>query len=248
MIPNGQLLHTYHETHKLFTLLIHDFITLPIKNWKYNRSPDKIRCKEIAAHIIRAKQPVETVFYLTKTDKGYEILDGIHRYTALKMISEEPVDYITQNTDWLFASMVLVNVRFAATNGELIDFFQSLNKANPVPELYMRDPDEVRRETVEAIVKRWQTRYPDHFSASRKPVRPNMNRDAFVEVIDGLIEKFMVDDMIDVDRMERALEHLNTTVQEEWAARETPRTAIEKCRRTGFWLFLLGADAIVERV
>jgi len=197
---------------------------------------------------MKTKIPLETVFYLAKNGPHYEVLDGIHRYTALKMILSAPVDYITDSTTEIMNSMVLLNVRYDATEGALVDTFISINKSIPVPELYMRDPDEVRREMVETIVKRWQTRYPDHFSASRKPVRPNMNRDTFVEVIDGTVEKFMVDDVIDVDCMEHALEHLNAMVQEEWVERDTPRTAIEKCRRTGFWLFLLGADAIVDRV
>jgi hypothetical protein len=239
-----QPIHTYSATHKLYLISVREFLGLPVKNWRYNRQPDRLRCNEIATHIVKTRIPLENMFYLAKNGPHYEVLDGIHRYTALKIIAES-VDY---TTDSVMATTVLLNVRYDATDGELIDLFMSLNKSVPVPELYMRDPDQIRREAVEIVVKRWQTRYPDHFSPARIPKKPHMNRDAFVEVVDGMVEKFMVDDMIDVDRMERALGQLNAIVQEEWAARETPRTAIEKCRRTGFWLFLLGADAIVERV
>ena len=240
-------IHTYSAFHKLLFMSVREFLSLPVKNWRYNRQPDKPRCKEILTQIMKTKTPLETVFYLAKNGPHYEVLDGIHRYTALKMIVSAPVDYITDSTTEIMDSMVLLNVRYDATDGELVDLFRNLNKSVPVPELYMRDPDEVRREIVEGIVKKWQTRYPDHFSSSRKPVRPNMNRDTFVEVVDGIVGKYVEDDVIDVDRVEYVLEHLNGIVLEEWVERDTPRTAIEKCRRTGFWLFLLGADGIVDR-
>ena len=118
--------YTYSAHHKLYLIPIRDFLQLPIKNWRYNRPVDKQRSREIAAYLSKTKQPLETAFYLVKTDKGYEVLDGIHRYTALKMIHEEPVDYITGGIN---ASDVLVNIRFDATDGELIDLFKNLNKS-----------------------------------------------------------------------------------------------------------------------
>jgi hypothetical protein len=83
-------IHHYSANHNLFLVSVREFLTLPVKNWKYNRSPDKIRCKEIATYILKTKAPLETVFYLVK-NKTYEVLDGIHRYTALKMIVEERI-------------------------------------------------------------------------------------------------------------------------------------------------------------
>jgi len=242
MIPNGTLLHSYHADHQLFTISIRDFLALPVKNWKYNRAPDKIRCKEIAAHIMRSKQPVETVFYLVRVNHGYEILDGIHRYTALKMLSEEPVDYITYSTDWLMASAVLINVRFDATEGQCIDVFKALNKSVPVPELYMRDPNQVRKETVERVVAAWVRMYPDHFSASRKPQRPNINRDTFTEVVDAVYD--ILGDMPTVEEIEARLMERNQVGRERYE--EETVKSVEKCRRTGCWLFMLTTDQIME--
>jgi hypothetical protein len=165
------------------------------------------------------------------------------------MISEEPVDYITHNTDWLFASMALVNVRFTATTGELIDFFQSLNKANPFPDLYMRDPDQIRKEIVEGTVAIWHKRYPDHFSASRKPVRPNINRDTFIEVVDTLYEKYNTEDNpITIEDMSRRLDVCQHSSFDKYGDADTPKSAIQKCKKTGCWLFMFSPDIIIEQV
>ena len=245
-VPNARLLLSYSATHSLFAIRVRDFLQLPIKNWRYNRPVDKPRSREIAAYLTKTKQPMETVFYLVKTDKGYEVLDGIHRYTALKMLQEEPVDYITGLVGYGEVE-VLVNIRFDATDGETIDAFKSLNKSIPVPELYMRDPDQVKRDIIESVVKKWSTQYADHFSPSRKPVRPNMNRDTFIEVITEIYDKYNTDDNVTIDDMERLLLECNHRAQLEFAEEDTPPKAIEKCKRTGFWLFMMSAEQIVLR-
>lgn len=245
-VPNARLLLSYSATHSLFAIRVRDFLQLPIKNWRYNRPVDKPRSREIAAYLTKTKQPMETVFYLVKTDKGYEVLDGIHRYTALKIIEEEPVDYITGLVCYGDAE-VLVNIRFDATDGETIDAFKSLNKSIPVPELYMRDPDQVKRDIVESVVKKWSMQYADHFSPSRKPVRPNMNRDTFIEVITEIYDKYNTDDNVTIDDMERLLLECNRAAHQEFAEEEKPKSAIEKCKRTGFWLFMMSAEQIVLR-
>jgi hypothetical protein len=237
-------IYTYSARHKLYLIPIREFLQLPIKNWRYNRPVDKSRSREIAAYLSKTKQPVETVFYLVKTDKGYEIIDGIHRYTALLMLQEEPVDYITGP----FAhgeAEVLVNIRFDATDGETIDAFRSLNKSIPIPELYIQDLDQIKRNVVESIVVAWEKRYPDHFSTSRKPVRPHMNRTMFTDLIEEIYEKYKEDDVTDADTIERALLQLNDMAGQQWCEEDKPKTAIEKCRKTGFWLFMM-VDRIVE--
>ena len=241
---HARLLLSYSATHSLFAICVRDFLQLPIKNWRFNRPVDKLRSKEIAAYLTKTKQPMETVFYLVKTDKGYEVLDGIHRYTALKMLMEEPVDYITGLVGYGKAE-VLVNIRFDATDGETIDAFKNLNKSIPVPELYMKDPDQVKRDVIESVVKKWTTLYADHFSPSRKPLRPNMNRDTFIEVVTEIYDKHNTDNVLTIDDMEHLLLACNRTAYMEFAEEETPPKAIEKCKRTGFWLFMMSAEQIV---
>lgn len=248
-----QPIHTYSATHILYLISVREFLTLPVKNWQFNRQPDIPRCKEIATHITKTKTPLETIFYLAKNGANYEVLDGIHRYTALKILSAAPVDYITDPMTEIMGSMVLLNIRYDATIGQLIDFFQSLNKSIPVSELYMRDPNVVRNELVENIVQKWQTRYPDHFSTSVKYKRPNMTVDAYKDVIHSMLLQFIeqnyIDpEAIDVECIEDALEQLNNIAYEEWNEKDTPASAIEKCRKTGFWLFMFSKDNIMDHL
>jgi hypothetical protein len=235
-----QLLHEYSPTHKLFKTTVADFLAMPVKNWRYNRTPDKARCREIAAHL--QSKPIETVFYLAsqtqKKDKDiYEILDGIHRYTALKMV---PIDYITGEIAY-----VLLNIRYDATEGELVDFFKSLNKSIPVPDLYLQNPDQVKRDVIQIIVDRWEFRYAQHFSTSFKFQRPNMNRTVFVNLLDDIYEKY---DDLDAVELEEKLMRYNEVVRQQFEGETTPKTAIEKCGRSGLWLFMVGYDGLVEGI
>ena len=235
-----QLLHEYSPTHKLFKTTVADFLAMPVKNWRYNRTPDKARCREIAAHL--QSKPIETVFYLasqTQNKNTYEILDGIHRYTALKML---PVDYITGEIAY-----VLLNIRYDATEGELVDFFKSLNKSIPVPDLYLQNPDQVKRDVIQSVVDRWEFHYAQHFSVSLKFQRPNMNRTVFINLLDDIYEKYS-EDAVDAVDLEEKLMRYNEVVRQQFEGVTTPKTAIEKCTRSGLWLFMVGYDGLLEGI
>ena len=236
-----QLLHEYSPTHKLFKTTVADFLAMSVKNWRYNRTPDKARCREIAAHL--QSKPIETVFYLAshknKEKDTYEILDGIHRYTALKML---PVDYITGEIAY-----VLLNIRYDATEGELVDFFKSLNKSIPVPDLYLQNPDQVKRDVIQSVVDRWEFHYAQHFSVSLKFQRPNMNRTVFINLLDDIYEKYS-EDAVDAVELEEKLMRYNEVVRQQFEGVTTPKTAIEKCTRSGLWLFMVGYDGLLEGI
>lgn len=78
------LLHEYSPAHKLFKTTVAEFLTMPIKNWRFNRPIDKAHSKEIAQYI--QLKPIKTLFYLPEMNGTYEVLDVIHRYTAIKML------------------------------------------------------------------------------------------------------------------------------------------------------------------
>ena len=207
---------------------------MPIKNWRFNRPVDKARSKEIAQHI--QSKPIETLFYLAEIDGTYEVLDGIHRYTALKML---PVDYIT---DSIATSYVLLNIRINPTEGELVDFFKSFNKSIPVPDLYLQNPDQVKRDIIAAIVSKWETTYPMHFSRARKSQRPNITSGAFTDILTYLYDKY---DDPSADELEERLHKYNDVAYNKWKDTENPKTAIKKCKESGLWLFM-APDEIVE--
>jgi hypothetical protein len=230
-----QLLHEYNPAHKLFKTTVAEFLTMPIKNWSFNRPADKTRCKEIAEHI--QSKPIETLFYLAEIDGTYEMLDGIHRYTALKMI---PVDYIT---DSIAMSYILLNIRINPTKGELVDFFESFNKSIPVPDLYFENPDQVKRHVITAIIDKWEKNYPTHFSTARKYQRPHINRTALTDILSDVYDKYATDE-ITADELEERLNIYNDVVYNKWKDVETPKMAIKKCKESGLWLFMAPDEII----
>ena len=228
------LLHEYSPTHKLFKTTVAEFLTMPIKNWRFNRPVDKARSKEIIKHI--QSKPIETLFYLAEMNGTYEVLDGIHRYTALKML---PVDYIT---DSIATSYVLLNIRINPTEGELVDFFKSFNKSIPVPDLYLQNPDQVKRDVITAIIEKWERIYPTHFSTSNKFKRPHINRTVFTDILSDVYDKYAKID-ISADELEERLHKYNDVAYNKWKDAAS-KTAIKKCKESGLWLFMAPDEII----
>lgn len=54
------------------------------------------------------------------------------------------------------------------SEGQTIDLFRSLNKSNPVPDLYIVDTDYQKRTIIEYNVNEWVTKFSSHFTASKK--------------------------------------------------------------------------------
>jgi hypothetical protein len=243
----SQTVHEYSATHKVLKMSIRDFLALPVKNWKHNRAPDSVRCKEIAEYICKVKKPIETVFYLAYSDGIYSMVDGIHRYTALQMLAESDIDYITEDGDlsWLLSSHVFLNIRFNATNGDIIDFFQSLNKSNPVPELYMHDTVAHKRETVEMLTNTWSERYVIHLSLSVKPQRPHFNRNRLIDLFERAYDLY---EDPNAEIIEQELMRLNAMIALDYTTADKPLAALQKCRMTGMWLFMLSTDELLEKL
>ena len=153
-----EIIHTFSEIHYLVKIKISDVLNASIYNWSYNRPPDMSRCPDIARYVYNSKKPIDTMIYLTYKNicDSFDVLDGIHRLTALKFIQSEnskirPLDFITpsfegdfefgSNNDahWLYNQHLLVNIRFNSVLGDLIEIFKTLNKSQAVPDIYIRD-------------------------------------------------------------------------------------------------------------
>ena len=198
LLPTHIVLHIYSPNHYLIKVIVSDMLNTNMTNWEYNRPPDDTRCQEIATYIHDKKPSLDTMFYLSFTNKTqtFSIYDGIHRYTALKIINNNKntdlLDLRTfgSNSEHICKQYVILNIRFNATNGELIEAFQTLNKSISVPTLYLRDTSRDKKDTIENIVNEWQIKYKTHFSASSKPNRPNINREMFINLLDDVYEKY----------------------------------------------------------
>ena len=237
------------HSHAVYLIQLTDLLNGSVENWKYNRPPDMERIPIIAEDIYNKKIPIETMFYLSfnpKTEK-FDVLDGIHRLTALKLIKEENLTKVRgTDADLLFNQYVLVNIRFNFTIGDLCNAFQNLNSCRPVPELYMGDNQEEKtkskKQIINNIANEWYHKYKKHFSSSSKPNTGNTNRDKFIELLDKLYDKHECNDENNLtDILDKANEDLSLN---------NPKVSIDalyKCKETGCYLFLLKNDKLLEK-
>lgn len=252
------VLHCFNQNHILCKIKIKKMLNTPITNWKYNRPPDLVRCQDIALYMYNSKTSVDTMFHLSFNNlkSQFEILDGIHRYTALQMIYKEnakPLDLLSggelgsgNDAKWLFETQIIVNIRFNASEGELIETFKNLNKCQAVPDLYIRDFEKERRQTIEAIANDWQIRYKKHFSSSDKPITGNINRNKFVELLDYLYTKHNIEQKGE-EYFKKILEDANQSISNNIPKKVTGDMRF-KCNESGCYLFLLKFEELQKLV
>jgi hypothetical protein len=251
-----KILHEYSSYHKIIKVKITDLLCAPITNWQYNRPADLVRCNDIARYIYNSKKCVDTMFYLSFNNKkrSFDVIDGIHRFSSLKIIKEynlKPLDLLTpsefgNNCDaqWLYDSYIIANIRINASDSELIDLFKSLNKSNPIPELYIRDTNKDKRDIIETIANNWQIKYKSHFSSNSKPNKPNINRDRFIDLLDILYDKFHITEENKI-KLELILDKTNTNILYN-LPRKLSQSTKEKCSNSGCWLFIYNNDELLK--
>ena len=255
--PSSELILSYSENHGVYKIQINELLNDNVKNWIYNRPPDMVRCPDIARYIYKSKKPFDTMIYLSFNNKLelFEVLDGIHRLTALKIIKEEnskplellcPCDFGSNNdADWLFKQYILVNIRFNATQGEIIEAFECLNKSQAVPELYIRDFAKEKRDIIDTIANEWCVRYKKHFSSSAHPNIGNTNRNKFVELLDILYDKLNID-VTNVKKLTDCLKNANQKCSEMIPSKASVDIRL-KCKETNCYLFLYKNDVLLNR-
>ena len=202
-------------------------------NWKFNRPPDESKVDEIRKQIIKSKN-VDGIIHIAQIftkDKSFKYVcyDGNHRREALKDISN---------------MKVLVCLLRHASNETIKNEFIRLNKATPVPELYIpNDIDELliakTKLAIEECIKFFRSRYPKHFSSSRRPKRPNINQDTLNDILYDYIKE---NSLFSITKKEliRKLITINVSYirEEKIDLSKIPPKILEKCKKTGCYIFL----------
>lgn len=259
----SEVIHAFADNHLLLKIKISDILNAQIYNWSYNRPPDMARCPDIARYMYNSKKPIDTMVYLTYKNHSdiFEVLDGIHRLTALKLIQTEnskakPLDFITPlyqgdfefgsngDAQWLYNQYLLVNIRFNAVLGDLIEIFKTLNKSQAVPDIYIRDVAKEKRDIIEAIANEWQIRYKKHFSSSANPIIGNTNRHKFIDLLDMIYDKYKIDET-KINKFKQVLEDANTKISMNVPAKFSIDARL-KCRESGCYLFLYKNDKLED--
>jgi hypothetical protein len=253
-----EILHEYSSYHIIIKIKIEDLLSANITNWEYNRPADVTRCYDIARYIYGSKQIVDTMLYLSFNNKkqSFDVVDGIHRYTSLKLIKQQnqkQLDLITpsefgNNNDatWLFDSYIPINVRLNASEGELIELFKSLNKSNPIPDLYIKDVKKEKRDIIEGVANNYCVKYKAHFSSNSKPNKPNINRDRFIDLLDKLYDKYKLSSESSV-LLQEMLDRMNTEISYNVPIKLS-QPIKDKCLTSGCWLFIYSVDEIEKRM
>lgn len=238
-----ELVHKYAENHILVKCSVANLMTANVKKWKYNRPPDIIRCNEIAQFIHNRRPAIDWLFYViceTSTNCLY-LLDGLHRFTSLKIIYNENRK-LPGDISNILSQCVLLSVRIDPTDGEAIDVFQQINKSNPVPELYLQNADQEKKTIIEEIAAKWMAEFRPHFSSNPKPNVPNTNRDRFIELLDSIYEnmKMTRETGHELDLKLREMnEHMKTNPPPKLSAK-----TLEKCQQSGCYLFIVKPDVL----
>lgn len=258
-IPSLQCVHAYSDKHVISKCTIRNLLSANIVNWEYNRPPDQTRCQSIAENIYMRRNDLDWFIYMIydKPKNCFYIIDGIHRVTALRIIYNEnnkPDDFITPNpfgsngdAHWLYDMHILVSMKINPTKGEAIDWFQTINNSNPVPELYIENKSEIKRKIIEDIVKEWTLQYKCHFTSSQKPNIPNINRDRFIDLLCEIYDHFNMAEMTAYQQINEKLYEVNNYIREN-IPKKVNKNAIDKCYQSGCFLFLLPRDVLLEHI
>ena len=223
--PSLRLLIMYTPEHLLITTTVRDALAAPVVNWRLNRPPDPIRTAAYAHYLQRTHRPIDSMLIISCNHRAqqFEILDGAHRYRSLQLLPP---------THPLLDTSLLLNLRINATEGELVEIFQNINKCIPVPDLYLRDTEKDRRACIERIAATWQLHYASHFRSTISPLKPNTNRDRFMEFLDHAYTVMKLTFETEHQLVER-LKELN----EELKANPIPEKQRQQCEASGCYLF-----------
>lgn len=259
------IVHKYEQNILLVSIPISSLLEAPIVNWCQNREPDLIRIPDIASYIYNKHKPIETILYLSFNNKKqqFDIIDGIHRFSALKYIKEKnsaPLDLINEpefgsNNDasWLYNSYIVINIRFNADIGELITLRDSLNKTQPMPTVLMDDNTSetfIRKDIIEKIATEWQVKYTKSFSSSNDDgyLKSNglTNRTKFSTLLGTLYDKYNID-ITRINILRQILEEGNKNMQEKVLKTMIGSAKARlRCKETGCYLFIYRNDQLED--
>jgi len=250
LIPSLSVVHEYNPTHFFCKCTVSDIVAIQssISRWEHNRPPDAIRYKELAEKVFYNKTTLDTFILYVAFDESNQlkVVDGMHRFSALKEISASSSSASSLASSSASSSAyIMLSIRLYPTKGELVDWFQNLNNIIPVPELYIHDHSKQKRDTIEEIVKEWTTRYNSHFTSKKTYRRPNMNVDAFRDLLSELYDKQTPDTITEFSsRLLGFNEALKT--QDHWKNKTIRASMLEKCNKSGCFLFLWKPDHLID--
>lgn len=245
-LSSFEKVHTYNNNHYICKIKIKDLLLMCPRNWEMNRPADIDRCSEIIKYIASHKGSTDWILYMIYEKNTFKIIDGLHRFTALQMLCEteeykeqyDIVELCLIKEKYIFLS-ILENPSI----GETIEKFQSLNKSIPISDLYISSVENTeKRKIIEELSRTWSTLYKPHFTHCPNPQIPNTNRDRFIDLLTLLYDKYNINTS-NKRILENKLNELNHFMMENIPNKVSAK-AIQKCRDSGCYLFLVKKDVL----
>ena len=244
-----KLVISHSDKHQTYKIKMKKFMKLNMVRWQFNRPANMERVEEISESLFGKRQPVFFIFQCiyNQEENLFEIIDGIHRYYALKKLN----DMLEENetNSWFYNSYLLVEIKYNCTKGEYIDWFETINKCTPVSEIYTSSQDE-KKEVVEEVVNIYYSKYNSHFKGTN-PNIPNTSREKFTDVVLYICDNFHISSE-NKKCILKVLEDINKQVQQIVISNNPKRfnpkiteKSLKKCNDTGLYLFLAKPEKLL---
>ena len=202
-----------------------------IRPWKYNRPPDTKRVIEVEEYV-KEKDMMDGQILLAIVNGECVCYDGSHRLEAAKRSFPR--------------GGIHVRIIYDSSDSEVKDEFYRINKSIPVPELYFSD-DEISTKLigiVQNVIRGLCENYKAFVSTSRRPQRPNFNRDTFIEELSDILKNELEPEIImniTENTIAKRLHNVNQTLRENHYTNKDrikcSAKILAKCEKQKFYLF-----------
>jgi len=168
--------------------------------------------------------------------EGLVCYDGNHRREVFNLLNDDSIE-------------CLVDVIFNASEQDVYNAFNNINKAVQLPAIYLENQtDLVVKEQIINLVREYETAYKPFLSSSARCHAPNFNRDLFT---DNLFQIYQSLENVSIEQIADALKRLNeeysNSVTEQSHsecvgikinANNYKKSVVDKCKKYNFWLFI----------
>ena len=239
-----------------FTCTIHmiKLLELPTEIWLYNRPINLERVNNIADSLITKQQPLSIFLQciFNKKTNCLEIIDGQHRYNAIKYVQTRLTNDGTNN--WFYSSILPIEIKiYQPEDKEVKEWFCEINNCIPTPELYL-DPKIEKKKAIEEILNKFYLQYNTHFTGAISPYIPNTNKENFTELICYIYDT--ADSSLEIKQyIYTIIDNINNLIEDK-VTNDDPKKfnkkinqkSMEKCYKTGLFLFLASKEKLYQMI
>jgi hypothetical protein len=259
--PTAHLVHRYTPTHGLWLLSPSEMVcpSALLVKWKHNRPVDEDRVQAMSKTFQTTLDPLDSMLTLSLNASltQFEVIDGLHRWSAFKTAWLHPGLPPTQKAH-LAAQRILCNVYFQSTEEQQRATFSRINAAVPVSDMYV-DSRFTYQSVVEKVVLRFKRRFcrktANMFTVGMTPTCGNTNPMHLTNWLTEVVKRFHPILETPEDDLEERLWAFLLRANDACApciheTRPTKRwEAIQKkCLASGCYLFLDPMESVLDRM